>query len=100
MNQATEPSLPPLLDPEVGLRHPVAKILAVVAGLFCLVFGLIGWVIPILTGIPFYLLGLALLGWGSRRLRLRINAWETRLPHRARVALRKPREWWRKRRAG
>lgn len=58
------------------------------AGLF-FVLGIVGWLIPVLTGIPFYVAGLALLALASDRARRLINRLERRLPRRLRWALRR-----------
>ncbi|HEX9795312.1 MAG TPA: hypothetical protein VGC54_15115, partial [Planctomycetota bacterium] len=73
--------------------HPVLRILALIAGLACLVLGVVGWLVPVVTGIPFYILGFALLGYSSRRLRCWLRRAERRLPLRARVALRRMHAW-------
>jgi uncharacterized membrane protein YbaN (DUF454 family) len=52
------------------------------------VLGILGWLVPIVTGIPFYIVGLGLLGLASRRVRHWINAAERHLPRRVRLLLR------------
>lgn len=70
--------------PHVGLR-----IFALAAGALFMVAGVIGWLVPIVTGIPFYIVGLALLGVGSERVRRVINRSEARLPYRWRRRIRR-----------
>lgn len=70
------------------------------AGVF-FVLGIVGWLIPVLTGIPFYVAGLALLALASDGARHMINRLEGRLPRRWRWALRRglasvPSEWLRR----
>ena len=57
------------------------------AGIF-FVLGIVGWLIPVLTGIPFYVAGLALLALASDSARRLINRLEGRLPRRLRWAVR------------
>ena len=61
-----------------------------VGALFCFVLGVIGWLIPFVTGLPFYAAGLVLLGMANNRVAGWVNRLEQRLPHRWRVKLR---EW-------
>ena len=61
--------------------------------------GVVGWLVPVVTGVPFYVVGLALLAGASDRMRQAINRAERRLPHRWRTSLRRalrklPRRWW------
>ena len=58
------------------------------AGVF-FVLGIVGWLIPVLTGIPFYVAGLALLALASDSARHLINRLERRLPRRLRWAVRR-----------
>jgi len=58
------------------------------AAVVFLALGVVGWLLPVVTGIPFYVLGLLTLGMASRRMARRINSWERRLPQRLRVRLR------------
>lgn len=50
--------------------------------------GFVGWLIPVVTGIPFYVLGLVALGMASKPVARLVNAWERRLPLRLRLLLR------------
>lgn len=54
----------------------------------CLVGGVVGWLIPVVTGIPFYAAGFVLVGLASERARRWVNRLEARLPERTRRALR------------
>jgi hypothetical protein len=60
-----------------------------ILGWILVLCGVIGWLVPVVTGIPFYIAGFALLGLASRRMARWINALDRRLPYRARVALRR-----------
>jgi hypothetical protein len=57
------------------------------AGL-CFAAGIAGWVIPVVTGIPFWVGGFVLLAMASQRTRHAINAGERKLPPRWRTKLR------------
>ena len=69
------------------------RTLLLVSGQLCLVLGVIFWLIPVVTGIPFYLAGFALLAPVSPRFARWINWLDRKLPHRARLALRRTRMW-------
>jgi len=64
------------------------------------VCGIIGWLIPLIPGFPFYLLALACAGLASRRVSAWINRHERRLPRGFRVMLRPRMLLRRKRSAG
>ena len=82
------PELPDLLS--TTHRRPLwQRALFVVGALFCFVLGIVGWLIPVVTGLPFHAAGLVLLGLASRRVARWINRLERRFPHRLRVLLRK-----------
>jgi len=102
-----ECSVTPDLDPPDLLREPEhhrplwMRVLCFAgAGIF-FVLGLVGWLIPVLTGIPFYVAALALLALASDGARHLINRLERRLPRRLRWALRRglagvPSDWLRR----
>src|SRR5918996_642619 len=59
------PELPDLLSTEI--QHPLwVRALCIAGALVCFVLGVIGWLIPLVTGLPFYAVGLILLGMASR----------------------------------
>jgi hypothetical protein len=66
----TSPSpLPDLLREQDG-RHPFwLRLVFLGAAVVCLVLGVVGWLIPVITGIPFYAAGLVFLGLASDRVR-------------------------------
>jgi hypothetical protein len=83
-----ENPLPDLIridGPEHGVWRRIALLIAS-AVLF--VLGFVGWLIPVVTGIPFYLLGLVTLGMASKPVARLVNRWERRLPRRIRLLLR------------
>jgi len=78
-----------LLRVDERQRSVLAKSALLVAALLLFALGLIGWLVPVFTGIPFYLAGLVTLGMSSRRAARRINGWERRLPESWRRGLRR-----------
>ena len=55
----------------------------------CIVLGIVGWLVPVVTGLPFYAAALVLLAVASERVRGWINRLERRLPRAVRRALRR-----------
>jgi len=80
--------LPDLLERHARPRPLWMRALCVVGAVFFFLLGVVGWLIPLVTGIPFYVLSLILLGMASDRVRERINRAERRLPERWRLRLR------------
>src|SRR5262245_38392993 len=81
--------LPDLLTPHGRLRPLWVRALCL-AGAFVFFFlGLAGWLILVISGIPFYLVPIVLLGLVCDRALMAINRLERRLPHRWRVELRR-----------
>jgi hypothetical protein len=88
--------LPDLL--RTGAPPPLwTRVLCVIGAVILFALGIVGWLIPIVTGIPFYALGLVLLGMSSQRVRKWINQAERRLPihwrRRLRAAIRRLPRW-------
>lgn len=81
--------LPELLDRRHPPRPPWMRALAVAAAAGCIVLGIVGWLVPVVTGLPFYAAALVLLAVASERVRGWINRLERRLPRAARLALRR-----------
>lgn len=82
-------ALPPLFWSDSRRRPTWKKVLLLGGAAVFLALGVIGWLIPVVTGIPFYIIGFAMLGAGSRRATALLNRLEERLPHRWRVGLRR-----------
>lgn len=78
-----------LLATDRPVPPPAKRAALLVGGIVFVVLGVVGWLIPVVTGIPFYIVGFVLLGLASPRAARWINRLDRRLPHRARVALRK-----------
>ncbi len=55
----------------------------------CFGLGVVGWLIPVVTGIPFYVAAIVLLAMASERARGWVNTLERRLAHDTRVAMRR-----------
>ena len=69
----------PDLFREPERRHPIwLRILFVAVALACFAAGVVGWLIPVITGLPFYAIGLVFLGLA----RVRVRRWLMRLDRR------------------
>lgn len=83
------PPLPDLLRDQDG-RHPFwLRVIFLGTALLCFVLGVVGWLIPVVTGIPFYVAGLVFLGLASDRTRRLINRMERRLSENSRRRIRR-----------
>lgn len=81
--------LPDLLREQDG-RHPFwLRIVFLTLALVCFALGVVGWLIPVVTGIPFYAAGLVFLGLASDRTRRFINRLERRLSEGSRRKIRR-----------
>jgi hypothetical protein len=83
-----ETEFPPLLRLRAQDRPLAIRILLVLAAVVSFVAGVFGWLIPVVTGIPFYVLGLILLAMASPGAGRWINRQEARLTPRWRRRLR------------
>lgn len=81
-------SIPDLVSADPAKRGIGSRILLSVGGVLLIVLGVIGWILPLVPGVPFLVLGFALLGMCSQRLAVRINRAEARLPIKWRLWLR------------
>ena len=80
--------LPDLLR-EPDRRHPFwLRILFLAISVVCFAAGVVGWLIPVVTGLPFYAVGLVFLGLASERVRRWLNRMERRLAERTRRRIR------------
>ena len=92
---------PDLLREQKHHRPLWVRVLCFAGAVIFFVLGIVGWLIPVLTGIPFYVAGLALLALASDGARRLINRLERRLPRRLRWAVRDglahiPSKWFRR----
>lgn len=85
MNDA---EFPPLLKIATGRQSWWHRLLLVGGALLFFVLGIFGWLVPVVTGIPFYVAGLVLLGMASPSVRRWINRTEARLSPRWRKGIR------------
>lgn len=84
----TETPLPELLQEEREDRSVLTRVgLVLAAGVF-FVIGVVLWLTPVVTGIPFYILAMVCLGMASKRVARWINHQEEKLPYKARLWLR------------
>ena len=67
------------------------RVLCLAGGLFFLLLGVVGWLLPVVTGIPFYVIGLFLLAGVAPPARHFVNWLDRKLPMGARRLLRKVR---------
>ncbi|HUW61260.1 MAG TPA: hypothetical protein VMZ06_09660 [Candidatus Bathyarchaeia archaeon] len=88
-----------LIPPHDELIHPFKgshplwlKVLLVLAAIVCMVLGFVLWLIPVITGIPFWIIGFIILAAVSDKFRKLINRLDHKLPARARIALRHARD--------
>jgi hypothetical protein len=81
--------LPDLLEERTTRRPTWVRVLCIIGAVLLFILGIAGWLIPVITGIPFYIAGLVLLGMASDRARGWINRLERKLPHRWRWNLRR-----------
>jgi len=89
VSRPTPDALPDLLErggPRLSLW---ARVLCLVGGVVGLCLGVLGWLVPVVTGIPFYIAGLVLLAMASDRVGGWINRLERKMPHRWRLELRR-----------
>ena len=84
----TEATLPDLLREPEKKRPAWVRVLLLVGALVCFALGIVGWLVPVVTGIPFFVAALFLLGAASSRLRQWLNRAEARLPQSWRIKLR------------
>lgn len=80
--------IPPLLHLRDEPRPLWQRVVFAVGAGICMVLGVVGWLVPVVTGIPFYVAGAVLLGMSSPSVGRRINAWEAKLRPRVRLLLR------------
>jgi hypothetical protein len=81
--------LPDLLREHEGRRPLWRRLVYLLAALVCVAAGIAGWLIPVMTGLPFYAAALVFLGLASDRVRRGINRLERRLAESSRQKLRR-----------
>jgi len=83
------PPLPDLLREHEEHRPLWLRLVYLLAALVCVAAGIAGWLIPVMTGLPFYAAAVVLLGLASDRVRRVINRLERRLSESSRWKLRR-----------
>lgn len=83
-----EEELAPLLEPREKPLPQWKRLLYFLGGIVCVLLGIAGWLVPVVTGIPFYIAGAILLGLSSSKARRIINKLDRKLPLRFRKKLR------------
>lgn len=78
----------PIMLEDRKARTPVRRVLLAGLGVLCMGLGVVGWLVPVITGVPFYVAGLLLLGKASPWFAHQINRLEAHLPVKLRRALR------------
>jgi hypothetical protein len=82
------PELPDLLRPPEDRRSKWVRVVYLLGAVLCLLLGVVGWLVPIVTGLPFMVAGIILLSMGSPAVLRWINRIERKLPLQWRHALR------------
>ncbi len=86
-----EPPVDPhgeLLPARVATVSMTRRLVLIVAGIVLIILGIIGWLLPVMTGVPFWVAGLICLSQASERCRRLINFGDSKLPGRVRGVLR------------
>ena len=87
------PDLGPLIHEPQRERPLWRRVLLLVIAVLAFALGVVGWLVPVITGIPFYVLGMVCLAKVSPWMAERVNALDERLPLGARRALRWRPRW-------
>jgi hypothetical protein len=89
--EARDAPLPDLIEMDGVPRGPIKRAaLLTAAGVF-LLLGIVLWLTPVVTGLPFLVLAAITAGMASRRAATWVNRAERHLPHRLRLLLRRHR---------
>jgi len=84
-----EDQLAPLFWSDTKPRPLWRRALLILGAVVFLILGVIGWLVPVVSGVPFYIVGFAFLGAASPRAARILNRAEARLPHNWRRGLRR-----------
>lgn len=80
-----------LIPPRTAPLPVWKKVVYLGGGILCMIGGIVGWLVPVVTGIPFYIAGAFLLAAVSPQMRRLVNWTDRKLPDRARRLLRRNR---------
>ncbi|MFT7463284.1 MAG: hypothetical protein ACI9EF_001628 [Pseudohongiellaceae bacterium] len=69
-------TIPDLLAMPQGEHSLARRALWWLGAAGCFILGIVGWLVPVITGIPFYILGAVMLSKASPAVGWRINSWE------------------------
>jgi hypothetical protein len=92
---ATDPPRPPgaelpdLFRVPTEAAPPARIVHGLVIASIWFALGVVGWLVPVMTGIPFYIAGTVALALVSRRVRRLINRWDRGRTPRTRLRLRR-----------
>lgn len=75
--------------PPPANRPAWVKPLLIAGAVVCFILGIVFWLLPVITGIPFHIAAAFLLAGASESCRKLLNRWEARLPHKHRLRLRR-----------
>jgi hypothetical protein len=84
-----EEELPDLLPARKKERSLAFRVLCIVGAIVLFVLGIVFWLVPVITGIPFYIAAAVLLAVASERARGWVNSLERKLPRGFRIKLRR-----------
>jgi hypothetical protein len=82
-------ALPDLLAKRSRPRPNWQRVLLFAGAIVMFLVGIVGWLVPVVTGIPFYIAGLVMLGMASKRFRDYVNRLERKLQPHTRIKVRK-----------
>ncbi|GJM22430.1 MAG: hypothetical protein DHS20C15_23450 [Planctomycetota bacterium] len=88
------PELGPLISEPHRERPLWQRVVLIVIAVLAFAAGVVGWLVPVITGIPFYVVGLVCLAKVSPWMATRINRLDERLSPRWRRGLRWRPSWW------
>jgi hypothetical protein len=83
------PELPDLLRTGRSSAPPWRRALYLAGAVLAFAAGIVGWLVPVVTGVPLWIAGFVLLAMASQRAVRAVNALERRLPERWRRRLRR-----------
>ncbi|MFT4538781.1 MAG: hypothetical protein ACI841_002117 [Planctomycetota bacterium] len=89
ISDATGEALADLFPSAKGDLSAVHRLGLLVGATICFLLGIIGWLVPVITGIPFYIVGAVLLGMALPPVGRRLNQWERGLRLERRLRLRR-----------
>jgi hypothetical protein len=86
---AGDHALPDLLAKRSRPRPAWQRVLLFAGAILMFIVGIVGWLVPVVTGIPFYIAGLVMLAMASKRFQDYVNRMERKLQPHTRIKVRK-----------